>query len=225
MRVLENKALGEDLFLLRLDGESTVVPGQFFMLRPNDRSRLLGRPLSVFSAIGGLSFLIKAVGEGTEGFRRLRPGDSIDVEGPYGNGFPPLEAPTLFIGGGTGIAPSFHLLESDAKKHLRVAIGLRAPNPALEALYAPYGDRVRFYIGDDIFRDLTVGDETIYTCGPAGMMQRAVEEAKGDVYVSLESRMGCGFGACLACTCKVKEHRERVCVEGPVFEGRSVCWK
>ncbi|MDD7363240.1 MAG: FAD-binding oxidoreductase [Peptoniphilus sp.] len=223
MKILANKSLGGDLYKLTLAYDGDASPGQFFMLKPKDRSKLLGRPISVFSLKDGeLSFLIKRIGGGTASIGELLRGDTIEVEGPFGNGFPALERKTLYIGGGTGIAPSLHLLERDSEKKLNVAIGLRERLPALEELYAAYGDRVRFYIGDNIFDELEVKDEDIFTCGPRGMMEEAVKRARGSVYVSLESRMGCGFGACLACTCEVEGERKRVCKDGPVFEGRGV---
>lgn len=223
MKLLENNDLGDGLYVLRFAYDEEAKPGQFFMLRPKDHSKLLGRPISVFSLKEGvLSFLIKIVGGGTDSLKKLLPGDDIKVEGPFGNGFPQIQENTLYIGGGTGIAPSLHLLEQDHEKKLKVAIGLRGRNLKLEELYAPYDDRVTFYIGNNIFDDLTIEDEVIFTCGPRPMMEGAVERAKGDVYVSLESRMGCGFGACLACTCEAGGERKRICKDGPVFEGRDI---
>lgn len=223
MKLLENNDLGDGLYVLRFAYDGEAKPGQFFMLRPKDHSKLLGRPISVFSLKEGvLSFLIKIVGGGTDSLKKLLPGDDIKVEGPFGNGFPQIQENTLYIGGGTGIAPSLHLLEQDHEKKLKVAIGLRGRNLKLEELYAPYDDRVTFYIGNNIFDDLTIEDEVIFTCGPRPMMEGAVERAKGEVYVSLESRMGCGFGACLACTCEAGGERKRICKDGPVFEGRDI---
>ena len=223
MKLLENNDLGDGLYVLRFAYDGEAKPGQFFMLRPKDHSKLLGRPISVFSLKeGGLSFLIKIVGGGTDSLKKILLGDDIKVEGPFGNGFPQIRENTLYIGGGTGIAPSLHLLEQDHEKKLKVAIGLRGRNLKLEELYAPYDDRVTFYIGNNIFDDLTIEDEVIFTCGPRPMMEGAVERAKGDVYVSLESRMGCGFGACLACTCEAGGERKRICKDGPVFEGRDI---
>lgn len=223
MKLLENNDLGDGLYVLRFAYDGEAKPGQFFMLRPKDHSKLLGRPISVFSLKEGvLSFLIKIVGGGTDSLKKLLPGDDIKVEGPFGNGFPQIQENTLYIGGGTGIAPSLHLLEQDHEKKLKVAIGLRGRNLKLEELYAPYDDQVTFFIGNNIFDDLTIEDEVIFTCGPRPMMEGAVERAKGDVYVSLESRMGCGFGACLACTCEAGGERKRICKDGPVFEGRDI---
>ena len=144
------------------------------------------------------------------------------MEGPFGRGFPEIKEKTLFIGGGTGIAPSLHLLEGDRNNHLSVAIGLREPNEGLQAIYAPYGDRVKFYLGANIFDELEIADEVIYTCGPDPMMREAVKRAKNKIYVSMEKHMGCGFGACLACTCESEGKRVRVCKDGPVFEGRAI---
>lgn len=223
MKLLENNDLGDGLYVLRFAYDEEAKPGQFFMLRPKDHSKLLGRPISVFSLKEGvLSFLIKIVGGGTDSLKKLLPGDDIKVEGPFGNGFPQIRENTLYIGGGTGIAPSLHLLEQDHEKKLKVVIGLRGRNLKLEELYAPYDDRVTFYIGNNIFDDLSIEDEVIFTCGPRPMMEGAVERAKGEVYVSLESRMGCGFGACLACTCEAGGERKRICKDGPVFEGRDI---
>ena len=223
MMVIGNVDLGGGLFVLTLAYEGSASPGQFFMVKPRDRAKLLGRPISVFSLKdGALSFLIKKVGGGTDDLARVLPGEEIVAEGPFGRGFPEIKEKTLFIGGGTGIAPSLHLLEGDRNNQLSVAIGLREPNEGLQAIYAPYGDRVKFYLGANIFDELEIEDEVIYTCGPDPMMREAVKRAKNKIYVSMEKHMGCGFGACLACTCEKEGRRVRVCKDGPVFEGRSI---
>lgn len=223
MMVIGNVDLGGGLFVLTLAYDGDASPGQFFMVKPRDRAKLLGRPISVFSLKdGALSFLIKKVGGGTDDLARLLPGEEIVAEGPFGHGFPEIKEKTLFIGGGTGIAPSLHLLEGDRNNQLSVAIGLREPNEGLQAIYAPYGDRVKFYLGANIFDELEIADEVIYTCGPDPMMREAVKRAKNKIYVSMEKHMGCGFGACLACTCEKGSERVRVCKDGPVFEGRSI---
>ena len=223
MMVIGNVDLGGGLFVLTLAYDGDASPGQFFMVKPRNRAKLLGRPISVFSLKdGALSFLIKKVGGGTDDLARLLPGEEIVAEGPFGRGFPEIKEKTLFIGGGTGIAPSLHLLEGDRNNQLSVAIGLREPNDGLQAIYAPYGDRVKFYLGANIFDELTIADEVIYTCGPDPMMREAVKRAKNKIYVSMEKHMGCGFGACLACTCEKEGRRVRVCKDGPVFEGRSI---
>lgn len=223
MMVIGNVDLGGGLFVLTLAYDGKASPGQFFMVKPRDRAKLLGRPISIFSLKdGALSFLIKKVGGGTEDLARLLPGEDIVAEGPFGHGFPEIKDKTLFIGGGTGIAPSLHLLEGDRDNHLSVAIGLREPNEGLQTIYAPYGDRVKFHLGANIFDELEIEDEVIYTCGPDPMMREAVKRAKNKIYVSMEKHMGCGFGACLACTCEKEDRRVRVCKDGPVFEGRSI---
>lgn len=223
MMVIGNVDLGGGLFVLTLAYDGNASPGQFFMVKPRDRAKLLGRPISIFSLKdGALSFLIKKVGGGTDDLSRLLPGEEIVAEGPFGRGFPEIKEKTLFIGGGTGIAPSLHLLEGDRNNQLSVAIGLREPNEGLQAIYAPYGNRVKFYLGANIFDELEIADEVIYTCGPDPMMREAVKRAKNKIYVSMEKHMGCGFGACLACTCEKGSERVRVCKDGPVFEGRSI---
>ena len=223
MMVIGNVDLGGGLFVLTLAYDGDASPGQFFMVKPRNRAKLLGRPISVFSLKdGALSFLIKKVGGGTDDLARLLPGEEIVAEGPFGRGFPEIKEKTLYIGGGTGIAPSLHLLEGDRNNHLSVAIGLREPNEGLQAIYAPYGDRVKFYLGANIFDELEIADEVIYTCGPDPMMREAVKRAKNKIYVSMEKHMGCGFGACLACTCEKEGRRVRVCKDGPVFKGRSI---
>lgn len=223
MMVIGNVDLGGGLFVLTLAYDGDASPGQFFMVKPRDRAKLLGRPISVFSLKdGALSFLIKKIGGGTEDLARLLPGEELVAEGPFGRGFPEIQEKTLFIGGGTGIAPSLHLLEGDRNNQLSVAIGLREENEGLQAIYAPYGDRVKFYFGANIFDELEIADEVIYTCGPDPMMREAVKRAKNKIYVSMEKHMGCGFGACLACTCEKEGRRVRVCKDGPVFEGRSI---
>ncbi|MDO5301956.1 MAG: dihydroorotate dehydrogenase electron transfer subunit [Tissierellia bacterium] len=224
--VLEVKDLDGGYFLLTVaQKEAASVPGQFYMVGTGDGAKLLKRPLSVFDeGEGRLSFLVRTVGKGTELMAQFTPGERVDVEGPFGTGFPPVEEPITFYGGGTGMAPGHHLLKTYGGEKVKVVLGLRAPMEKLEGLFSEFQGSTAFVYGDNILAQ-GAPQGTVYTCGPEAMMEAVARGSSGKVYASLEGRMGCGFGVCLSCTCKTEQGRERVCTEGPVFDTEVLGWK
>lgn len=225
-KIIENIQLDGNFFILKLDQGGQAQPGQFYMLSPTDQSLILPRPISILAQDQETtSFLLAQVGKGTENLRALRPGQEVHIEGPYGNGFPhPQGKKTLLLGGGTGIAPFYHMVSLWKDQNFEVVLGLREENKSLEDLYHKLDPGVKFvyggYVTDQV--DLS-GLDQAYTCGPKPMMEALYKKAQGkEVYVSFEERMGCGFGACLACTCQTKSGRKKTCKDGPVFKGEEV---
>lgn len=232
-KILESKELSETYFLLKTDISTPSMPGQFYMLGSRDPSRLLGRPLSVFDYDGKTtSFLVQQLGEGTKNLAEVKAGDEIPAEGPYGNGFPRIVQRSLgLVGGGTGLAP-FHFLarrfEGQEGLDLTLYLGLgqdEGVDPLFEGLASP----VHFDYGG-LVTDIVDFDkhDIFFTCGPKPMMKKVQEEAKARdkyAYLSLETRMACGFGACLSCSIPTKQGNKRVCQDGPVFSGELVLWK
>lgn len=225
-KILENRQLDGNFFLLKVDQGGQALPGQFYMLSPSDSSLLLPRPISILDqGQESTSFLLANIGKGTANIQEMKEGQEIHIEGPYGNGFPhPEGKKTLLVGGGTGIAPFYHMLSYWPEEKFQVVLGLREVNKSLENLYHKRDSQVKFVYGDFVTDHLDLEDvDQAYTCGPKAMMESLYRKAQGkEVYVSFEERMGCGFGACLACSCQTTKGRKKVCKDGPVFRGEEV---
>lgn len=223
IKILENHALSEELFLLTTDISKPSSPGQFYMLNSMDHAKLLGRPISVFNyEADETQFLIAKVGKGTEDLAKLKAGDFIRGSGPYGNGFPePNGEKIALIGGGTGIAVFYHMAKHWADKaEFQLYIGLREPSD-LDKYFNDLDVPVKLKHGGFITDIVDYHEpDAFYTCGPRPMMDKVLENAKDKpVYMSLERRMACGFGACLGCTIHTREGLKKVCKDGPVFSG------
>ncbi len=207
--------------------------GQFFMLRiPGVLDPLLGRPISICETDAESSetaFVYQTVGRGTALFSALRPGDSLDAQGPYGNGFPLEPGSAVVLGGGIGSAPMLQLVKAlragDSARRIDVYLGFRAEAYLADA-FERYADRVTCNIGGFVTNDADFSlDATYYACGPAPMLRAAASAAQAAdaaLYLSLEKHMACGVGACLGCTCQTNGGRKRVCKDGPVFDYREV---
>ncbi len=227
--------------VLEVPGWPGHRPGQFAMLGldPERRHRdpLLPRPMAVYRGDArALEFRFKVVGRGTRIMAELRPGASIAVLGPLGNGFALPEGPATLVGGGSGIASLFELAR-DAAVRPRVLLGGRSRADILgledfEAL------GVELHVATDdgslgtrgLVTDLLAprAGETIYACGPLGMMQRAhflASRAGARCLVSLENNMACGFGVCLGCVVKTPAGFRLVCTHGPVFDAGALGWE
>lgn len=207
--------------------------GQFFMLRvPGALDPLLGRPISICefdTEAGETTFVYQTVGRGTAQFARLLPGQELDAQGPYGNGFSLKPGNAVLIGGGIGTAPMLQLAKelraSDPALRIDVYLGFRE-EAYLEQEFERPADSVTLNIGGYIVNDVDFSlDATYYACGPSPMLRAAAiaaEEANVSLFVSLEKHMACGVGACLGCTCQTEHGRKRVCKDGPVFDYREV---
>lgn len=228
-KILENKKFENGYFLLKVDQGGEATPGQFYMLHPKDGGLLLPRPLSIFDQDKETTtFLIAVVGKGTKTLEDLHVGDSIEMEGPYGNGFEkPNGKKTLCIGGGTGIAPFYHMSKFWKDEDFSIRIGLRERSEELEEIFERASDSIEFVYGGFVTEKMSVENiDQMYTCGPIPMMKSVFEKRENlPVYISLEERMGCGFGACLACSCETKSGRKKTCVDGPVYSGEEMLWE
>ncbi len=225
VKILENRQIAGDLFLMKIAGEFEVKEGQFFMLKALDADMTLYRPISIFDADeNSVSFLYSVRGKGTAIFSRQKAEDEILVHGPYGNGFPQVEGNLLLVGGGIGMAPL--LLTAKKNPNSTVYIGIRdnlyteQEISTIKALFAEVN--MNLVIGGLVTDAVDFEScDTVFTCGPEIMME-AVTKKHPHVYVSMEKHMGCGVGACLSCSCKVDGKNKKVCQDGPVFLGREV---
>lgn len=247
VEVISKEALAKDIFSMwiRTDAAKTAVPGQFISMYTNDGSKLLPRPISICEIDkenGALRVVYRVTGPstGTEEFSRMQAGDKLYIIGPLGNGFPLKEKKAFLIGGGIGIPPMLELAKQ-LKGEKQIIIGYRDSDTFLDKELEQNG---KVYIATedgsigtkgnvcDAIRENALNAEVIYACGPTPMLRAIKEYAKEngiECYLSLEERMACGIGACLACVCKTKEKDEhsnvnnkRICKDGPVFLATEV---
>jgi dihydroorotate dehydrogenase electron transfer subunit len=228
-------------------------PGQFLMVRPSaDGQHLLGRPMGIYDVnlqAGTISILFEVHGKGTSLLAQVKKGDVLPLIAPLGNGFTLVDGDkkALVIGGGIGVAPLYPLLLELAKRGVETEILLGAQTGermlALDRLvkldmpvhlYTDNGTMgKKGYPSDNLAEMLAGGDvDRVYCCGPMPLMRnvaRICEAAGVPCQVSLEERMGCGFGICVGCVIDHKAadgtiSKKRVCYDGPVFDGREVIW-
>ena len=244
-KVISQTCLQEGIYDLWLETANVAeyaVPGQFVSVYTGDASKILPRPISICETDGRrLRLVYRVVGGGTREFSTYRPGDSVHILGPIGNGFPIQEGKkAILIGGGIGIPPMLELAKRiyDEKT---IVLGYRNQNTFLDGDLKVYGDVVIASDDGSIGTHGTVIDailangvsgEVIYACGPTPMLRaiKAYAAKQGiEAYLSLEERMACGIGACLACVCQTSEpdehsqvHNRRICKDGPVFLATEV---
>lgn len=216
--------------------------GQFISVYCNEGSRLLPRPISICEidkTDGAVRLVYRVAGKGTAEFSAMRTGMQLKVVGPLGNGFPVKSKKAFLIGGGIGIPPMLELAKSlDCEK--QIVLGFRDELFLMEEfqkqgkLYVATEDGSAGTEGNvlDAIRENGLTADIIYACGPAPMLRALKEYAaknKIECWISMEERMACGIGACLACVCKSQNKdahtnvkNKRVCKEGPVFRAEEV---
>ena len=223
------------------DGCSDIIknPGQFINIKLD--GFFLRRPISVCDWDGNrITIIYKTVGRGTEAMSGYEEGRILDILVPLGNGFDISvsgDAPVL-IGGGAGVPPMYGLCKSllAAGRHPSVVMGFNTSDevfyieefrklgvdPVVTTADGSVG--IKGFVTDALkYMDFTY----IYTCGPEPMLRAidrtADESVRGQM--SFEERMGCGFGACMGCSCKTKYGNKRICKEGPVLERGEIIWE
>lgn len=225
--VLANEQVAAGVYRLTVGGRFEGKMGQFYMLRAWGRYPLLPRPLSIFNLTEqSVEFLYTVVGEGTRIFSALRRGDSVELQGPLGNGFPDPVGKTAMVGGGIGTAPFYYALQQimDADLYL----GFSREAYLVDEFRAKSTGNVVVDVGGIILDQIDFGEyDTIYVCGPHNMLKAAqlrqrTSGTEADVYVSLENRMACGVGACLVCSVECRDKRKKACTDGPVFRAEEV---
>lgn len=238
LTVKDNKILTEGVYEMKLSGDISAVknPGQFVNISID--GCYLRRPISVCDVDGDtLTIIYKVVGEGTERLSKYAAGEKIDTLVGLGNGYDLSlsgEKP-LLIGGGVGVPPMYLLAKKLVEKGVKptVILGFNTKSEVFyEKKFKALGATVYVTTADgsygkkgfvtDIMKDL---DYTyFYTCGPMPMFKAIEKIAKGSGEFSFEERMGCGFGACMGCSCKTKYGNKRICKDGPVLRREEIVW-
>ena len=238
-QVIENKQLTATVWKMVLEGDtsSIVRPGQFVQLQLP--GFYLRRPISVCDwDEKTITLVYKVVGEGTNAMAKMLPGISLDVLPGLGNGFDTSACGDhpLLIGGGVGLPPMIGLCRvlMEEGKHPTVLAGFNTAEEvflrdAVEALGTPFvlatmdGSAGVKGLVTDAMKELWF--DSICTCGPLPMLKAVYHAADVPGQFSFEERMGCGFGACMGCTVKVKGGYKRICKDGPVLVRDEIIWE
>ena len=243
--IISQEKIGEGIYSmwLRTDRVADYAKaGQFVSVYCNDGSRLLPRPISICEIDKekhALRLVYRVAGKGTDEFSAMKEGEELRILGPLGNGFTKKDKKAFLIGGGIGIPPMLQLAkELDCEK--QIVLGYRDELFLLDdfkgqgEIYIATEDGSAGTKGNviDAIRENALTADVIYACGPTPML-RALKayaaENNIECWISMEERMACGIGACLACVCKSKEkdhhtnvNNKRICKEGPVFLAEEV---
>jgi len=236
--VISNREIAKNTYECRLSGDISDItaPGQFVNIKLD--GFYLRRPISVCNVDGDvLTLIYKVVGEGTEKMSRAESGEKWLTLTGLGNGYDLAksgDAP-LLIGGGAGVPPMYLLCREliKAGKKPTVILGFNTKDEVFyKSEFEALGARVLVTTVDgsegikgfvtDAMRGLSYS--YFYTCGPEPMLKAIYNASESSGQFSFEERMGCGFGACMGCTCKTKYGNKRICRDGPVLEKEEIVW-
>lgn len=250
-KVISQEILADGIYSMWIQTDGIAVQakqGQFIAVYCNDGTKILPRPISlceVDKENDRLRIVYRVVGGGTTEFSTYEAGDDIEIMGPLGNGFALEEKSAILVAGGIGIPPMVQLaraLKESGVEKISIVVGYRNEDTflvkELESLGTVYLATEDGSLGtkgnvvDAIKANALDLDAVMYACGPTPML-RALKnlalEHDMRCYLSMEEKMACGIGACLACVCKSKEvdghshvHNKRICKDGPVFECREI---
>lgn len=224
-----NEQIAKNVYRMQLCGDTTgILPGQFVNIRV--AGQFLRRPISVCNIADGiLTIIYKVVGVGTEAMSHLPIGTQLDVLTVLGNGYDLSKAGNapLLVGGGVGVPPMYMLARQlrEIGTNVRVILGFNTKDEVFyEEEFRALGCDVTVTTVDGshgvkgfVTNALDGKQSYYYTCGPLPMIKALLQAAGTHGEVSMEERMGCGFGACMGCTIQTTQGPKRVCKEGPVF--------
>lgn len=235
-KILSNEKIAKDVYKMILEGDTQYItaPGQFINIKLNDK--FLRRPISVCDCDDStITIIYKVVGSGTEYMSTLEEGEILDILTGLGNGYDISKSTKpLLIGGGVGVPPLYMLAKKliDAGQRPVVILGFNTKDEIFyEDEFKSIGCDVRVTTVDGSYgikgfvTDAFPDDyDYFYTCGPMPMFRAIEKVAVTSGQYSFEERMGCGFGACMGCSCKTKYGSKRICKDGPVLEREEIVW-
>lgn len=237
-KITSNEKIARDIFKMTIAGDTSAItaPGQFVNIKLD--GFFLRRPISVCDCVGeNLTLIYKTVGRGTERMSRMAAGESLDLLTGLGNGYNTKTSggSPLLVGGGVGVPPMYMLckkLVAEGKK-VTVVLGFNSKDDVFyEDEFRALGADVHIATADgtygtkgfvtDVIKNLQY--TFFYTCGPEPMFRAMHKMMKTPGQYNFEERMGCGFGACMGCSCKTLTGNKRICKEGPVMESEEIIW-
>jgi len=236
-KVESNEKIAKSVYKMVLSGDTSAItrPGQFINIKVPDK--YLRRPISVCDFDGEtVTVIYKVVGEGTMIMSEMEKGISLDVLTGLGNGFDIGKSGDrpLLIGGGVGVPPLYNLAKKlkDEGKTVTVILGFNTSDEVflkeefekIATVYLTTADGSEGQKGFVTDAMDGIDYDYIYTCGPQAMLRAVYDKAKAGGQFSFEERMGCGFGACMGCSCKTKYGAKRICKDGPVLEKEEIIW-
>ncbi len=238
LTIIKNQEIAKNTFEMSLRGDisANTASGQFVNIKLE--GKFLRRPISVCDAEGDiLTIIYKTVGSGTEQMSEMKAGEELDVLVGLGNGYDTSksgEAP-LLIGGGAGVPPMYLLAKKliSEGKGVEVILGFNSKDEVFyEEKFLALGAKVHVATADGSYGEKGFVTDVMkaldysyfYTCGPLPMLKAVDDVAKTSGQLSFEERMGCGFGACMGCSCKTKYGNKRICRDGPVLEREEIIW-
>ncbi len=237
-KIKSNENIAPSVYKMILEGDTKALqnPGQFINLKLE--GKFLRRPISVYDYTENeITIIYKVVGCGTEQMAEMTAGEKLDILVGLGNGFDAskTQESALLIGGGVGIPPLYNLAKKLLQngKKVSVILGFNTESEifcekdfkdigcdvTVTTVDGSYGKKgfVTAAINDYVY-------DYFYTCGPLPMFKAIEAEIKTSGQYSFEERMGCGFGACMGCSCKTKYGNKRICKDGPVLEREEIIW-
>lgn len=242
--IISNRRLTHKTWVIKLGGDTGAItaPGQFVNIAIP--GKYLRRPISICDYSherGEIVLLYDVVGEGTKAMSEMKPGETLELLNGLGNGFSintDSESP-LLLGGGIGCAPLLSLarsLKRDGKNPV-VILGYNTSTDSfgMDKWFEEIG--VEAYIATvdgstgtkgfvtDVIREKNINGDYFHACGPMPMLRALCTNLEIPGEVSIESRMGCGFGACMCCSIETKDGSKRICKDGPVFRKEELIWK
>ena len=244
--LLANVKVNGEIFILHFNWEGHAPrAGQFFMLKPVRGSVFLPRPISVFeysSAQNMVKFLIAMRGKGTEELSSMQAGEKVQITGPLGNAwadFLPESGMAALVGGGIGVAPLASLASEKPELDFHFYAGFRNGFHDKDEENAMLGGALnakKIVIAAEDGRNALNGRivdflsapedyDAVLACGPSAMLKavkKKCEEKGVPCFLSLESRMACGVGACLGCTVRTSKGNRRCCADGPIFASQEL---
>ena len=236
--IVENKALTKDVFKMVLEGDTSAITasGQFVNIQL--AGKFLRRPISVCDwDATTLTIVYKVVGHGTEQMSKMSAGEKLDILTGLGNGYDLTlagDAP-LLIGGGVGVPPMYGAAKKLSEMGIKatVILGFNVKDEIFyEEEFKALGCDVTVTTVDGSYGvkgfvtyALPETYSYFYTCGPEPMLKAVYKATATSGQMSFEERMGCGFGACMGCSCKTITGYKRICKEGPVMKKEEILWE
>ena len=235
LEISENKKIAKDVYLMKLSGDADTAPGQFINIKLD--GFFLRRPISICDVCGDETTIIyKTVGSGTEYLSRLSTGEKLDVLSGLGNGFDLSKSGNapLVIGGGVGVPPMYYLAKclKNEGKDVTAVLGFNTADEVFGTKeFEALGIKTVLATADGSLGEKGFVTDVLpdsytyfYTCGPEPMLKAVYGKTVTSGQLSFEERMGCGFGACMGCSCKTKYGSKRICKDGPVLVKEEIIW-